>query len=171
MNRLLPAIAILVLPLAAARVDAQELWGGALVGMYPQQIQRLHTDAVRPDDATRKDTLAIPHVTIQDQPYEVSFEFENNRLKRVILRYRGSERDFDTLHSSIYKDVLSALRGKYGHEVGSESGRDVNGKIEQYTWVGDGRKIVSSLRSLAAGQATLFITYEAAAAADDLDRP
>jgi len=167
-----PALAWLVaifLCVLATATQAQVLWQGARYGMSVAEVQhtfpkaKLLAEPQRYGDTEGK--LVLPEVALVSEHFDAVFIFKGNRLSQVSLKLKSKEAPFDTLLSTTFDSLTTALRAKYGIELNRSIKRgDLN--TATIEWMSGRTNIALTMIAVSDTPALLSIVYQVRVARD-----
>jgi hypothetical protein len=118
------AIVGIALAVMALSVHAQALWGNVPIGASPAEVKTLVPQAQETSPQRRaQDGSALLEVATYDiagQDFAVSFQFDADRLQRVVLT---AEPGSPEKASALTRELGDSLRKRYGLDVSTRSRR------------------------------------------------
>ena len=155
------AIVGIALAALAHTVHAQALWGNVPIGASPAEVKALVPQAQETSDQRRaQDRSALLEMAGHDiagQDFAVSFQFDADRLQRVVLT---AEPGSPEKAAALTRELGDSLRKRYGLDVSTRSRRFTTreGSVDR-EWLY--RRISVRLQLL--GDQSVRLTYSAEA--------
>ncbi len=120
MNQTLVCAALLLLSFGAS---AQSLWRDVPAGATVAQVTALIPEALpapagSPASADERVLLHIPRVELVDAAFAVSFGFEQDKLRSIVLRAQPGSAE---QARAVAQRLTTSLRSRYGLEISTRS--------------------------------------------------
>ena len=151
-----------------APVNAQSLWGGTEYGMSLEQVRTAIPNATPPSQADHladgsQELLRLENVEIVRTTFSAKFFFKTGKLSQVTLTWKKGQTFWSAM--LVYKELMEALRAKYGAEITRDVQRGVL-NMATATWLSGRTNINLFAASVGEDDAVLNVNYQVRVARD-----